>query len=378
MLGQIIAGILLMSAALLAWRLRAVQRGALQLRRQLAAAQRDLESAQQVEQRLTDWQTSAGAATQDTLLSLDAEQHVQWANGKAIDLFGPSVGKSLIEATRSYDLVTLAADAIRSTEALKRSVTLNGVPYSARTALLAGGGIVLALQDISELQRLGRARRDFVANISHELRTPLATVRALVETLQTGALSDTRVASGMLDKISIEVDALSQLARELLDLAMIESGQMPLKLVRTDLYDLARAQVERLMPQARQKQQTFVVDIQPGTYALADSEMIGRALANLLHNAYKFTPPKGQIRVDARTEGDNVVVSVADTGPGIPHEELTRVFERFYKVDRARGQAGTGLGLAIARHIVEGHGGRIWAESDLGHGATFRFMLPMS
>jgi two-component system phosphate regulon sensor histidine kinase PhoR len=377
MLGQIVAGILVVSAALLAWRLRSARREVLQLRRQLTAARRDLEGARQAEQRLTDWQTSVGAANQDVLLSLDAEQHVQWTNGSAIDLFGPSVGKSLIEATRSYDLVTLVADAIRSSEALKRSVTLNGVPYSARTASLADGGIVLVLQDVRELQRLGRARREFVANISHELRTPLASIRVLVETLQSGALSDAKVAFDMLRKISFEVDALSQLARELLDLAMIESWQMPLKLMRTDLYDLARTQVERLMPHAQQKQQTFVIDIQPGTYALADSEMIGRVLANLLHNAYKFTPPKGEIRVDARTEGDNLVVSVADTGPGIPKEELSRIFERFYKVDRARGQAGTGLGLAIARHIVEGHGGRIWAESELGHGATFRFELPM-
>ena len=180
----------------------------------------------------------------------------------------------------------------------------------------------------------------------------------------------------MLSKIGVEVDALSQLARELLDLAMIESGQMPLKLQRTDLHDLAQAQIERFTPQAHQKQQTLVLDIPPGTCALADGEMIGRVLSNLLHNACKFTPSGGRVSVSAHLDNDNVTVSVTDTGPGIPPEDLARIFERFYKVDRARGQSGTGLGLAIARHIVEGHGGRIWAESSLGHGATFRFTLP--
>ena len=107
------------------------------------------------------------------------------------------------------------------------------------------------------------------------------------------------------------------------------------------------------------------------------SDMLARVLTNLLHNALKFTPPDGRIDIDARKEGENVVVSVADTGPGIPREELARIFERFYKVDRARGQSGTGLGLAVARHIIEGHGGRIWAESEPGHGATFRFTLPV-
>jgi two-component system phosphate regulon sensor histidine kinase PhoR len=119
-----------------------------------------------------------------------------------------------------------------------------------------------------------------------------------------------------------------------------------------------------------------LMDLAPGTLALADGELIGRVLSNLLHNACKFTPSGGQVSLTARHEGENVIVSIADTGPGIPPNELNRVFERFYKVDRARGQSGTGLGLAIARHIVEGHGGRIWAESAPGHGATFRFNLP--
>jgi two-component system phosphate regulon sensor histidine kinase PhoR len=346
------------------------------LRRELAAAQRDLENTRQAEQSLHAWQTSVGSAVEEALLTLDTAQHVVWANEKSVKLFGASVGKSLIEATRLYDLETLVADTFHATEPMERRVTLNGSTYLARTALLGRGNLVLALQDVSEVQRLGRARRDFVANISHELRTPLASIRLLVETLQAGALSNPPVASEMLSKINIEMDALSQLARELLDLALIESGQMPLKLQRTDLHDLAQTQMQRFTPQAQQKQQTLDVDIPAGMCALADGEMIGRVLSNLLHNACKFAPSGGRISVSAHLDQDDVTLSVTDTGPGIPPEDLARIFERFYKVDRARGQSGTGLGLAIARHIVEGHGGRIWAESSLGHGATFRFTLP--
>jgi two-component system phosphate regulon sensor histidine kinase PhoR len=377
MAGWVVAGILLIAMALLAWRWGAAHRQALQLRRELAAAQQDLVGARQAEQTLSDWQMSVGSAVEEALLTLDAGQHVVGANEKSVKLFGALIGKSLIEATRLYDLETLVSDALHSAEPMERLVTLNGSTYLARTALLAGGGLVLALQDVSEVQRLGRARRDFVANISHELRTPLASIRLLVETLQAGVISNAPVATDMLSKINIEVDALSQLARELLDLAMIESGQMPLKLQRTDLHELAEIQRQRFTPQAQQKRQTLDVDIPAGTCALADGEMISRVLSNLLHNACKFTPNGGCIRMSAQLDNDDVTVSVADTGPGIPPEDLARIFERFYKVDRARGQSGTGLGLAIARHIVEGHGGRIWAESSLGHGATFRFTLPV-
>jgi len=377
MVPWVAAGVAAIALAVLAWRLHAARQAWLQTRRELAAAQQDLEDSRAHAQALSVWQSSVGLAVEDVLLTLDAESHVAWANGKAVKLFGDLVGKSLIEATRSYELETLAIEALRSAEPMNRSVTLNGLAYAARTAPMAANGLVLALQDVSEVQRLGRARRDFVANISHELRTPLASIRLLVDTLQSGALADQKIASDMLSKIGFEVDALSQLARELLDLAMIESGQMPLKLEETDLRNLVQAQIERFMPQAQQKQQRLIVDIAPATCALADAEMIGRVLSNLLHNAVKFTPAEGQIGVSARVEGENVIVAVSDTGPGIPPESLSRIFERFYKVDRARGQSGTGLGLAIARHIVEGHGGRIWAESTPGHGATFRFTLPV-
>jgi two-component system phosphate regulon sensor histidine kinase PhoR len=368
--------IAILVAASLAVSLRRTRSQVYQARIETVQVQRRLERLQGEASSRHDWQLTVGTVATDALLTLDAERRVTWANQVAVKLFGEPVGKTLIEATRSHELEVFMAEATSSVDPLIRQVTLNGQPFSAQAARLPAGGVALGLQDVSELQRLGRARREFVANISHELRTPLASIRLLVDTLQAGALSNPAVAPDMLAKINAEVDVLSQLARELLDLALIESGQMPLKLAPTDLHDLAQVQAERFSPQTRQKGLTLAMDIAPGTLALADGEMIGRVLANLLHNACKFTPSGGRVSLTARHEGDNVIVSVADTGPGIPPDELSRVFERFYKVDRARGQAGTGLGLAVARHIVEGHGGLIWAESAPGHGATFRFSLP--
>ena len=370
--------IAILVVAVLAVSLRRARSQVYEARIEMAQAQRQLERLQSEVSSRHDSQMTLGSIATDALLTLDAERRVTWANQVAVKLFGEPVGKTLIEVTRSHELEMFLSEVTRSVDLLIRQVTLHEQPFSARAAPLPAGGAALALQDVSELQRLGRARREFVANISHELRTPLASIRLLVDTLQAGALSNPAVAPDMLAKINAEVDVLSQLARELLDLALIESGQMPLKLAPTDLHDLAQVQVERFSPRAQQKGLTLVMDIAPGTLALADSEMMGRALSNLLHNAFKFTPSGGQVSLTARREDENVIVSVADTGPGIPPNELNRVFERFYKVDRARGQSGTGLGLAIARHIVEGHGGRIWAESAPGHGATFRFSLPTS
>ena len=225
MAGWVIAGIALVLLVVLGWRWRVTQRQLRQAQRQLATTQRELENAHKNEQTLHDWQMSVGSTVEAALITLDTEQHVTWANERAIKLFGDPVGKSLIEAARLYDLEALVTEAEHSAEPLDRHVTLNGQPFSARSARLPSGGSALALQDVSELQRLGRARREFVANISHELRTPLASIRLLADTLQAGALSNPAVAPDMLSKINAEVDVLSQLARELLDLALISPAR---------------------------------------------------------------------------------------------------------------------------------------------------------
>jgi two-component system phosphate regulon sensor histidine kinase PhoR len=246
--------------------------------------------------------------------------------------------------------------------------------------------VALAVHDVTELQRLTRIRRDFVANISHELRTPVTSIQLLAETLRNGAINDKKLGGQLVKKITTQADTLSQLAQELMDLSMIESGQAPLKLGIYSLFDIAQAQIERMQPQAERKHLQLNIEIPPGLKVLADETMLGRVIGNLLHNGIKFTE-KGHVTIAADPasistgkDGDDwIMVSVTDTGIGMPPAELDRVFERFYKVDQARSRkkSGTGLGLAIARHVIEAHGGRIWAKSDGYSGATIFFTLPL-
>ena len=244
------------------------------------------------------------------------------------------------------------------------------------TPLEGFGGAAVGMEDVTELQRLGRARRDFVANISHELRTPLSNIDLAAQTLGTAAGEDPAVTRRMLDQIHAQVQMLSQLSQEMMELAQIESGQVLLKLETAELEPVIRRSVTSLLPQAAVKEQRLALEVPAGLTALIDEAMIGRVINNLVQNAVKFSPEGGAITVTAEPLEDDVQISVIDNGPGIPREDQRRVFERFYKADRARSGGGTGLGLAIARHIVEGHGGRIWVESTPGKGATFRFTVP--
>ena len=321
----------------------------------------------------------------DPVLLLDDNRTLLYANPPAQALFGPPAapGQSLILTARSVELDELIAHTLAGGEDRDRQITLHGQPYRARAVLAEDraenvrAGVVVVLSDLSELQRLGRARRDFIANISHELRTPLTSIRLLLDTLlasQTLSASDTR---RLYQKIGDEAQTLEQLAQELLDLAQIESGQALVRLTPMPVDELVNGVVERFAPQAAQKRQTIAVEAPPGLTALADAGQINRALGNLLHNAIKFTPAGGQIWIRASQMGEDVLLEVADTGPGIPPEDLPRVFERFFRGDRSRAGGGTGLGLAIARHVVEAHGGKIWVESEgrPGRGAIFRLTL---
>jgi two-component system phosphate regulon sensor histidine kinase PhoR len=235
---------------------------------------------------------------------------------------------------------------------------------------------LVILQDLTQVRRLETVRRDFISNISHELRTPLASLRALADTLRDGALEDPPAARRFLDRMETEVDALTQMVQELLELSRIESGQVPFRLAPVAVADVVLAPVERLRPQAERFVLRLAVDLPPDLPpVLADAERIQQVVTNLVHNAIKFTPSGGEVTVSAAAGEGEVVVSVHDTGVGIPADDLPRIFERFYKADQARSGGGTGLGLAIAKHIVQGHGGRIWAESIEGRGSTFYFSL---
>jgi two-component system, OmpR family, phosphate regulon sensor histidine kinase PhoR len=315
-------------------------------------------------------------AAQDPILVIDVERKITALNPAAHELGVFTTGRSLIESSRSFELDALA-DPAHST-GLPRELMLNNRLYRASIAR-GDEQAVIVLRDISELTRLGRARRDFVANISHELRTPLTAIRLLLDTL-TGAAPDqqplTPEQRRLLDQISDQTGALTQMTQEISDLAQIESGQLPMRLVPCALHDAVDGVFARLAPQANRAQLALVNETPEALNALVDPVQLQRVLLNLVQNAIKFTP-RGGITISATpADVDWVQISVRDTGDGIPADEINRIFERFYKVDRARGQSGTGLGLAIVKHIVEAHGGRIWVESTLGAGATFHFTVP--
>ncbi len=243
------------------------------------------------------------------------------------------------------------------------------------------------IEDLTETHRLERMQRDFLANISHELRTPLTSVRLLAETLEDVIDTNPDRAQEFVEKIETEVQYLSELVSELLELSRLESGQTIMIIEPIEAERLVREVMARMLPLAQRHRISLGTDIRQGTTLVAaDSKQITRVLVNLIHNAVKFTPSFGSVVIGtmAQTDQHTQRFFVRDTGVGISAEDLPRVFERFYKTDRARSKAGfigpggggTGLGLAIARHVIESHGGSIWAESSPGHGSTFSFILP--
>ncbi|MEM9774341.1 MAG: ATP-binding protein [Chloroflexota bacterium] len=246
-----------------------------------------------------------------------------------------------------------------------------------------GVGYLVVLRDLTHIRRLESIRRDFISNVSHELLTPIASVRAVVETLEDGALDNREVAIKFLGRAADEVDAMTQLVNELLTLTRIESGVTEFKFERVPVSDLVLRPVERFVEQAQRKEIALVIDLdQDLPMVSADTEQVWQVLRNLLHNSIKHTPRGGQVTVSAsrKKRRNEVVLSLSDTGVGIHPNDLPRIFERFYKADRSRNRqavSGTGLGLAIAKHIVLAHDGRIWAESKLGKGSTFFFSIPV-
>jgi two-component system, OmpR family, phosphate regulon sensor histidine kinase PhoR len=245
------------------------------------------------------------------------------------------------------------------------------------------GGVWLVLEDVTELRRLQQIRAEFIDNLSHELRTPLTTVSLLAETLtrEADAAGDAIPArmKDRIGKIEIETGHLVQMVNELLDLTRIEGGGPMLLLDDVDMSHLAIASVERLRLFADRQGVPLEVDVPDSVPAVrGDEDRLGQVIVNLVHNAVKFSPAGRTVTVRVSVVDATVVTAVEDRGIGIPKASIGRVFERFYKVDRARVRSGggTGLGLSIARHVVEQHGGRIWVESKDGVGSTFFFALP--
>jgi len=240
------------------------------------------------------------------------------------------------------------------------------------------GRSMLLFQDQTQTHRLETIRRDFISNISHELRTPMAGLKAISETLLDGALEDPTVARRFVVRMDSEVDNLTQMVNELLELSRIEAGRFNFDYQRIEPCRLMQKPVERMVLQAERVNLTLSYDCPVDLpLVFADPERISQVFINLIHNAIKFTPNGGRIHVTAYQDGQMVVFKVSDNGVGIAEKDINRIFERFYKADRARSGGGTGLGLSICRHIVDAHGGKIWAESVENEGSDFYFSLPV-
>ncbi len=327
------------------------------------------------------------------VLRLDRDGRITVANGGAHALLGrPSgglVGRSALEAFLDSRVEGLVRDARVTGTAV---VELSATEPQGRTRIVDArrtttGDLWLIVHDVSDLRRLQRIRAEFIDNVSHELRTPLTTVSLLAESLAREAdAAGGQVPPKMRDrigKIEVETGHLVQMVTELLDLSRIERGGTLEFIEDVDLGRLVPTSVDRLRLFAERQGVRLDVTTDPDLPVIrGDEARLGQVMVNLVHNAVKFSPPGGAIEIRVQRDGDEVVTSVRDHGVGIPSAARDRVFERFYKVDRARLRAGagggTGLGLAIARHIVEQHGGRIWLESAEGDGSTFSFAIPVS
>ncbi len=322
----------------------------------------------------------------DGILVIDGDSRITLMNRAAETILkisrDKSVGRTFVEAVRDYKMDEILQRCLRAREQQTGTVEINpekqflGV---VATPLEEGSGCLLLLRDLTELRRLETIRQDFVSNISHELRTPVASVKALAETLQEGAIDDPSVAKDFLSKINTEVDRLTQMVQELGELSRIESGKSSIQMEPLDIAEAIDKAARRLKAQADRAGLNLDINIPPHIpQALGDRDRVEQVLVNLIHNAIKFTNTGGRINISAEADGDKLRISVADTGVGIPADDLPRIFERFYKADKARSGSGTGLGLAIAKHIIEAHSGEIWADSVEGKGATFSFTLPLA
>jgi two-component system, OmpR family, phosphate regulon sensor histidine kinase PhoR len=347
------------------------------LRQQLAKIEKDSQQSKML------FSTMSSVAY-DYVIVLDEESKIIALNKSAEELFHDRhpIGEKLHDLVNAPDLEDIVARAINEEDVLEEQFVMDKHNYRARTQVIRYSDyhyfIGIAMQDISHLVKLNRARRDMVANISHELRTPITKIRFTIDSLFHDQNRPKRKASiQSLRNISMEVGALENVVQELLDLSMIESGQAIIKLIDEPLAEIAISGVMRLEERLREKKLTVVRHIPDKLRVLCDRDHIRRVISNLISNALKWSPNNDTITISATHNDEEVTISVFDNGPGVPDDQRERIFERFYQVDTARsGKDGSGLGLALCKHIVEAHGGRIWAEGNSqGGGGRFHFTL---
>ncbi|MDC4227289.1 MAG: phosphate regulon sensor histidine kinase PhoR [Candidatus Manganitrophus sp.] len=321
------------------------------------------------------------------VLVLDDKGRIVLTNASFEKMFGlvgdPWIGRYHYERLRHHPLNALIKEVIGTGKPLSQEVRLETThrPYlqvQASVTEQIPRSVVLVFHDITDIKRLERMRKDFVANVSHELRTPLAAIKGYLETLADGGLENREEAMEFLAILQKNTDRMTNIVRDLLQLSRIESGLDPIRSIRIDLKEAVDRNLLLLKPLAEKKGQALTVSIQPGLSLQADPEKLNQVFINLLDNAIKYTPEKGTITVTASETDKAVAIEIGDSGIGIPKEDLSRIFERFYRVDRTRSRelGGTGLGLSIVKHIVEAHGGKIMVESEIGKGSRFTLLFP--
>ncbi|BBH18740.1 PAS domain-containing sensor histidine kinase [Paenibacillus baekrokdamisoli] len=336
------------------------------------------------------------------IVMIDRTGRIVLINRCAEELLGLSasdlVGRNYAEAKQQYELSQIIQDGLERREHLREEITfyfpeerlldLNLVPIFEDSDEF--GGVLLVLQDVTAIRRLERMRSEFVANVSHELKTPVTAVKGFAETLLGGAVNDPETARSFLQIIFDESDRLNRLIGDILELSKVESRRIPLQFSPIELSSFIAKTIELMGSEAVRKNIRISVKVEPGIYVEADEDRLRQIIMNLLANGISYTPDGGHVSIQAEpvineaagrdeTDYDHIRIHISDTGIGIPKKDLPRIFERFYRVDKARSRSsgGTGLGLSIVKHLVELHKGSISVSSNLGAGSTFTIELPV-
>jgi two-component system phosphate regulon sensor histidine kinase PhoR len=380
-------GLAAAAGALLRWQAARHRRALAQAQEEhLRALQRQQE---EIERQFQSRQQALFNSMSEGILLLDRQGRVRIMNEslrKFFDVTADVRGQTIMEAFRWHELAALAAKLQREKNIFDAELEIQRARrrcWQVNAAIVTGQpggdeGQLFVFHEVTRLKELENIRTEFVGNVSHELRTPLSLIKGSAETLLDGAIHDPQQAIRFLQKIDKHSDRLLYLIEDLLVISRLESGQAALNLEPVEVRDLCQRVLDDLGARAASRQSALDNKIPPQTVVWADSGRLQQVFFNLTDNAIKYGKSGGCVTAGARDAGDKVEFFLADDGPGIPPDSLARVFERFYRVDRARSResGGTGLGLAIVKHIVQAHGGEAWVKSEMHKGATFHFTLP--